>query len=356
MFNKKTIIAILSIAMAAVSITGCGSDNNKSSDGDISKATVASPEASKSYSVVCTIFTEYDWTKEILGSHAENADISYLLDSGTDLHNYQPSADDIVKISTCDLFIYVGGESDEWAEDALVNVQNPDMKVISLMDILGDSAKVEELKEGMQESEHEHEDGEEDHDDHDEEEHEHEEDEVEYDEHVWLSIKNARVLCTEIEKNIEAIDPANASDYKANLDSYISKLSDLDNSFKTLVDNAPVKTLVFGDRFPFRYFVDDYGLDYYAAFIGCSAESEASFETIKFLSDKIDELDCNTVFTLENSNKDLANSIIANSGKDGVQIAELNSLQSVSQTDIANGASYISLMQKNYDVLTDVMK
>jgi zinc transport system substrate-binding protein len=186
--------------------------------------------------------------------------------------------------------------------------------------------------------------------------HEQEEEEEEYDEHVWLSLKNAEVLCAEIEKNIEEIDPANADDYKANLDSYVSSLSELDNSFQTLVDSASVKTLVFGDRFPFRYFVDDYGLDYFAAFIGCSAESEASFETVKFLADKINELDCDTVFTLENSNKDIANSIIANSGKSGIQIAELNSLQSVSKNDISSGASYISLMQKNYDVLASVMK
>lgn len=266
-------------------------------------------------------------------------DISYLLDSGVDLHNYQPTADDIMKISTCDLFVYVGGESDEWVEGALAEATNKDMKVINLMDVLGDSAKVEELKEGMQESEHEHEDGEE-----------------EYDEHVWLSLKNAKVLCAEIEKNIEAIDSANAADYKANLDSYIAKLSELDNSFQTLVDGSSVKTLVFGDRFPLRYFVDDYGLDYFAAFIGCSAESEASFETIMFLSDKINELDCNTVFTLENSNKDIANAVINNSGKKGVQAAELNSLQSVSKDDISGGESYLSLMQKNYDVLAGVMK
>ena len=164
------------------------------------------------------------------------------------------------------------------------------------------------------------------------------------------------MLCTEIEKNIEAIDPANAADYKSNLESYIAELDELDSSFRTLVDGTSVKTLVFGDRFPFRYFVDDYGLDYYAAFIGCSAESEASFKTINFLADKINELDCDTVYTLENSNKDIASSVINNSGKDGVQIAELNSLQSVSQSDIANGASYISLMQKNYKVLCDTLK
>ena len=156
MFKKRTITAILSIAMATASFTGCSSDNNKSSDNAAVKATVSSPDTSKSYKVVCTIFPEYDWVKVIIGDQADNINLTYLLDSGIDLHNYQPTADDIMKITSCDLFVYVGGESDEWVEDALANAANPDMKVINLMDVLGDSAKVEELKECMQESEHEH--------------------------------------------------------------------------------------------------------------------------------------------------------------------------------------------------------
>lgn len=716
MFKKKLGIYTLTFAMAAMGMTGCSSSSSSSSKTEATTQ-AANKASAEPFSVVCTIFPEYDWVKEILGDHADNVELTYLLDSGVDLHSYQPTADDMMKISNCDLFVYVGGESDEWVEDALAGAANKDMKVINLMDVLGDSAKVEELKEGMQESEHEHshdhntdfedddvkdrtlsewdgswqstypllldgsldevwehkaeeddsmtaedykkkyttayetdavtinikapeieyvtaeksikaeyeysgfyirtkddgskqvrykfekksgddsaakyivfsdhniepsepehfhlysgndgfdtlveegthfptyypsaltaddiveemtggeshdhdhskevstfeddevkdrplsdwegdwqsayplvldgsldeawehksEDGSmtaeeykdyytkgyksdynaisihndhikftdkngkvtesdykytgyfiqdwstgtraamyrfeaedknsgapvyiefndhiiepekaehfhirmsnesydaivdpegnwptffdaalspeevcdevighghSDEDEEEEHEHEHEDGEEEYDEHVWLSLKNAKVLCAEIEKNIEAIDPANASDYKANLDSYVAKLSELDNSFQTLVDASSVKALVFGDRFPFRYFVDDYGLDYYAAFIGCSAETEASFKTIAFLADKVKELDCNTIFTLENSSKDIAESIINNSGKT-VDIAELNSLQSISKNDIAGGASYISLMQKNYDVLADALK
>lgn len=350
MSMKSTVLTAMSLMLAISALTGCSSANGKAaSEKSETGASVTATENketktdTETLKVVCTIFPEYDWTRSILGSHAENVDISYLLDSGIDLHNYQPTADDIMKISTCDLFVYVGGESDEWVEDVLENAVNKDMKVINLMDALGDSAKAEELKEGMQ--------GEEE-----EESEEEDEDEIEYDEHVWLSLKNAKLLCTEIESSLEAIDPANAADYKSNLESYISELDELDSSFKALVDGASVKTLVFGDRFPFRYFTDDYGLDYYAAFIGCSAESEASFETIKFLSDKVKELDCDTVYTLENSNKDIANAVISSSGKSGVKIAELNSLQSVSQNDIKDGASYISLMQKNYDVLSGTLK
>ena len=376
MFKKKTGILTLIFIMTASVAAGCGStDSSSSSQSSVSASETATtekstentseavtekeagstaardtPESTEPFSVVCTIFPEYDWVKEILGDKADNAELTYLLDNGVDLHSYQPTADDMMKISTCDLFVYVGGESDEWVEDALEDANNKDMKVINLMDILGDSAKVEELKEGMQGEEHDHDEDE--HEDHD---HDHEEEEEEYDEHVWLSVKNAKVFCAEIEKNIAEIDPANAADYKANLDSYVAKLSDLDNSFKALVDGSSVKTLVFGDRFPFRYFVDDYGLDYYAAFIGCSAETEASFETIAFLADKVKELDCKTIFTLENSDKSIAETIISTSGK-SADIAELNSLQSVSKDDISDGASYISLMQKNYDVLSEALK
>ena len=351
MFNKKIGTFALALTMLA-GMTGCGTETAAIVTTDSAAETSAASEETaenktsaenRKLSIVCTIFPEYDWVKAILGTHADDVELTYLLDNGIDLHSYQPTADDMLKISNCDLFIYVGGESDGWVDDILESSGNKDMKVIDLMDILGDSAKGEELKEGMQgeeEEEEEDEDGEE---------------EPEYDEHVWLSLKNAELLCVEIENDLAEIDPDNADDYKACLDSYVSELSDLDEKFKTLVDSAEVKTLVFGDRFPFRYFVDDYGLDYYAAFIGCSAESEASFETISFLADKVKELDCKTIYTLENSNKSIAESIISTSGKD-VDIAELNSLQSVSKDDIKNGASYISLMQKNYDVLSENLK
>ncbi len=325
MFRKKFIISAVSLSLAASSLTGCGSGSSSKSGGS------GSGDGLK---IVCTIFPEYDWVKEILGSHADSTDVTYLLDSGTDLHSYQPTADDILQISTCDIFVYVGGESEKWVDDALNEAVNKDMKVISLMDVLGDSAKEEELKEGMQ----------------GEEEEEEEEEETEYDEHVWLSLNNAKLFCNEIESALEAADPDNSADYRSELESYISELDSLDSSFRSLFESSSAKTLVFGDRFPFRYFTDDYGLDYYAAFVGCSAETEASFETIAFLADKIDELGCDTVFTLENSDKSIAETIISTSGRNA-DIAELNSLQSVSKDDIDSGASYLSLMQKNYDVL-----
>ncbi|WP_294483593.1 metal ABC transporter substrate-binding protein [uncultured Ruminococcus sp.] len=286
--------------------------------------------------VVCTTFSCYDWTREIMGEHTDDADLTYLLENGTDLHSYQPSAADIAEITSCDVFVYVGGESEEWAEDALKNASNKDMKVIKLMDTQGLNTKEEELKEGMQ--------GEK------EEEDEHSE-EPEYDEHIWLSPKNAKILCENIADAICEADPDNAEDYKSNLNGYSEKLDELDNKFKDAVASAKIKTIVFGDRFPFRYLCDDYGLDYFAAFVGCSAETEASFETIAFLVNKTDELGVNTIFTIENSDGKIAQAIISNSKNKDQKTAVLNSLQSVSANDIENGTTYISMMEDNCETL-----
>ena len=213
--------------------------------------------------VVTTIFPIYDWVREIAGDTG-NTEITLLLDSGVDLHSFQPSAQDILKVATCDLFIYVGGESDEWAEDALAEAVNPDMVVISLVEALGENAKAEEIVEGMQ-AEEEEEEGEEG-----------EEEEEEIDEHVWLSLRNAQVFTSAIADALAQKDPANADSYRANAEAYGAKLAALDAAYAGTVDSAAHKTLLFGDRFPFRYLTDDYGLTYYAAFAGCSAETEAS--------------------------------------------------------------------------------
>ena len=297
--------------------------------------------------IVTTIFPEYDWTREILGKNPANAEVTMLLDNGIDLHSYQPTAQDLIKISDCDLFIYVGGESDEWVERALEQSTNKDMVVINLLESLGDKVKEEEVKEGMQ-GEEEH-----DHEDHD---HKEEEEEVEYDEHVWLSLKNASAICETIEKGIEKIDPANASTYKENLASYKAKLNSLDADYKAAVDASAIKTLVFGDRFPFRYMVDDYGLDYYAAFVGCSAETEASFETILFLAGKIDELGLHSVLTIEGNDHRIAETVIANTSAKNQKILTMNSLQSTTSRDVTNGTSYLTVMTENLNTLKEALK
>ena len=305
--------------------------------------------------IVTTIFPAYDWAREILGDQAENAELTLLADNGVDLHSYSPSVDDILKISTCDLFIYVGGESDEWVDDALQEATNKDMIVINLLAVLGDAVKEEEVIEGMQEENHDHEhESDEDHEeDHD---HEHEEGEIEYDEHVWLSLKNAAVLVSSISDAIQKLDPDHAESYKQNSAAYIEKLNTLDAEYRAAVSGASVTTLLFGDRFPFRYLVDDYGLSYYAAFVGCSAETEASFETITFLAQKADELSLPAVMTIEGTDHRIAETIVQNTQTKDQQILTMDSMQSTTAKDAEKGISYLSLMEKNLSVLKDALK
>lgn len=335
---KKFLSAVVAAFLALGSLTACNS---------------AGAKGNGKLQIVTTIFPEYDWVMNVLGDKASGADVTMLLDNGVDLHSFQPTAADIMKISSCDLFIYVGGESDEWVEDALKEAVNKDMVVINLMDELGDAVKEEELVEGMQgEDEEEH-----DHDDHDEDhEHHHEEGEVEYDEHVWLSLRNAQVLVKSISEALQKIDAGNAEAYKKNTDSYIESLKSLDADYKAVVDAASNKTILFGDRFPFRYMVDDYGLTYYAAFVGCSAESEASFETITFLAKKEDELALPAIFTIEGKDKRIAETISQNTASKDQKILTLDSMQSVSSGDIKNGTTYMSIMESNLSVLKEALK
>lgn len=333
---KKLLSVFLIIVFALGLLTACG--------------TAPAMEASSApkLRIVTTIFPIYDWVMNALGDQTENAEVTMLLDSGVDLHSYQPTADDIVRISTCDLFVYVGGESDEWVVDALQEATNKNMLVINLMEVLGDSVKEEEIVEGM-EHDHDHE-HEEDHD-HDDHEESHEQEEAEYDEHVWLSLKNATVLCRAISDALGQIDSENAALYAANADAYIEKLNALDAKYRASVDAAAHHTLLFGDRFPFRYLADDYGLDYYAAFVGCSAETEASFETVIFLANKLDELGLPVVLQIESADGSIARTVVENTQSRDQQILTLDSMQSVTANDVAGGASYLSIMEKNLDVL-----
>ena len=333
---KKITALLLALFMLVGALAGCGKQNDTNQTDKLS--------------IVTTIFPEYDWVREILGEKADNAEITMLLDNGVDLHSYQPTADDIVKISDCDLFIYVGGESDEWVEDALRNAANGNMKVINLLEVLGDSVKTEEIVEGMQEAEHEHEDA---HAHEDAEEHEHEE---EADEHVWLSLKNAKMLVRVISKALQELDPDNKDIYAANADAYVKKLSALDAEYQAAVDAASNKTILFGDRFPFRYLVDDYGLRYYAAFVGCSAETEAGFETISFLAKRVDELKLPCVLTIEGAQHKIAETIVRNTTAKNQRVLTMDSMQSTTSKDVKNGTTYLSVMEKNLSVLKEVLR
>ncbi len=355
MKNNKILIISLAFILCIGLVSGCG---NKAAEYE-------AVTSNNKLSVVCTTFPSYDWVKEVMGERAEDFDLTLLLDNGVDLHNYQPTAEDIAKIAKCDLFIYVGGESDGWVEDALKEATNKDMRVINLMDALGSEVKEEELVEGMEEEEHEHEDGDahehEEGDAHEEEDvHEegdaHEDgEEIEYDEHVWLSLKNAQVLVQVIEETLSDIDSNNAEIYKNNSSDYITELKALDDEYETAVLSGKTNTVLFGDRFPFRYMVDDYGLDYYAAFVGCSAETEASFETIAFLAGKVDDLKLPVILVIENSDEKISEAIKSNTAGKDQKILVMNSLQSVTNSDIEAGFSYISAMKDNLEILKQAL-
>jgi zinc transport system substrate-binding protein len=310
--------------------------------------TCAGAEANQ-INIVTTIFPIYDWVREVVGDNASHANITLLLDNGVDLHSYQPTAQDILAISTSDLFIYVGGESDEWVEDVLQSAMNPNLKAINLVDAMGEDIKTEEVVEGM-EHDHDHEDSE-DHEEHDHE-HEHED---EADEHVWLSLRNAGKLTGIIADTLSEIDPDYAEYYQANASAYIGKLADLDARYTDTVNGSACKTILFGDRFPFRYLADDYGLTYFAAFSGCSAESEASFETIVFLAGKTDELGLPAVLTIEHPKTRIAETIVqATSAKDQ-KILVLDSMQGTTAADIQAGMTYFSVMESNLEVLKEAL-
>ena len=333
---KKIIAAATALLVAAGMFTGCGASEKPTAQGDKLK-------------IVTTIFPEYDWTREILGDQSERTEVTMLLDNGVDLHSYQPTADDLIKIAECDLFIYVGGESDGWVESALASTSNPDRAVINLIDTLGDSVKLEEVVEGMQETEHDHEEDE----DHA---HDVDEQEAETDEHVWLSLRNAQAVCQKIAEKLGEIDPEHEQAYTQNALAYIDQLAALDAKYQAAVDAANNKTLVFGDRFPFRYLTEDYGLDYYAAFVGCSAETEASFETIRFLAEKTDALGLSHVLTIENPKHKIAETVVANTSSKNQQVLSMDSMQSVTSKDVAAGATYLSIMEHNLDVLTQALQ
>lgn len=327
---KKRIAFLLSLALLAGVLAGCGGTNSNA-------APAQSGAEDHPLRIVCTIFPAYDWVMQILGGNAAEAEVTMLLDNGVDLHSYQPTADDLVKVSTCDVFLYVGGESDAWVADALKEAANKNMVVINLLDVLGGAVKEEEVKEGMEPEAEEEGSG------------------PAYDEHVWLSLKNAKALCGYIARQLEAVDSARAEAYAAHADAYLAQLDALDTAYQSAVDAAKFHTLLFGDRFPFRYLTDDYGLDYYAAFVGCSAETEASFETIAFLAGKVDALGLTSVITIEGAAHKIAETIIRSTAGQNQAILTMDSMQSTTSKDVAGGTTYLSVMTDNLAVLKEAL-
>lgn len=322
---KKLISVCLCVLLLISVFSACGS-------------TQTNPEENKekNLKIVTTIFPVYDWVIEILGDKAENADVQMLIDTGVDFHSFQPTAADILSISECDLFAFIGGESDSWIGDALSASEDKDTLAVNLMEALGDRAKEEELKEGMEAEEET-------------------EEEAEYDEHIWLSLKNAEFLVSYLADKISAVDSENSETYKKNAEAYIEKIEELDEKYEEALEDAKIKTVVFADRFPFRYLVDDYDIDYYAAFMGCSAESEASFKTVDFLAQKLNELSLDSVLTLEGTDHRIAEAVVSNTGRDNIDILSVDSIQSVTKTDVENGAKYLDIMENNLGVFTEAL-
>lgn len=313
---KKKFLLITIIILGAFIFKACNTN------------TVEKTEEAK-INVVTSIFSSYDWVREITKDTSVN--IVNLTDNGVNLHNYDPTPEDISKVLKSDLFIYVGSHSDSWARKIVKD--NPELNSIKLTGILKDNLLSEEIKEGMEDPDacpcgDDHHKG-------------------HKDEHVWLSLRNAKIAATEIATKLKEINPDDAKTYDKNLNDYINKLDELDKKYAEKIIASKNNTLVFGDRFPFRYLLNDYGLDYYAAFFGCSAESEASFETVLFLVKKIDELGLDYVYSLSDSDHKIAQTIADNLKKD-VEIININSLETVRSTD---NTSYLEVMEQNLEAI-----
>ena len=317
----RKIIAVIAAAALGVSLCGCTSPEKSESSGKLK--------------VIVTIFPAYDFARQVFG---DTADIKMLLKPGQESHSYDPSAKDIVEISGCDLFVYNGGESDQWVESVLKSA--PEVETFRMTDAV--SLLDEEVTEGMQNAgEH----------DHDEEEHE-EEHEDEYDEHVWTSPDNASAIVKALGKRAAELFPENADSLTANADCYAGKINELDAKFAELLSGEE-RYFIFGDRFPLLYFFRHYGLNYYAAFPGCGSETEPSAQTMTFLLDKLRQPDSvPAVFCIELSSRRLGEVLAEDSG---LPVVEFHTCHNISADDLAAGETYVSLMERNYEVLSDIL-
>ena len=342
---SKLLTLLMILVMCASCFYGCSSDKKEEN-------------SSKKIKVVATIFPVYDFLREIGG---DKIDLTMLMTPGAETHSYEPTPKDMTTVSNADFFAYVGGDSDEWVDKILDGNKNDKMKVVTLMDCV--KTVDEEHVEGMEE-EHDHDhdedvDGKDDsdkdkdeHDEHDEHDHNHDGDEPEQDEHVWTSPKNAIEIVKKLTSELSKVDPDNANYYKENSKNYIKKLENLDKKFEDVVKNGKRKEIIFGDRFPFRYFVDRYGLKYYAAFPGCSTDTEASASTVAFLTNKVKEDKIPVIFHIELSNNKIAKSIAEATG---AKMLQLNAVHNVTKEDFEKGETYLSLMEKNLKPLEEAL-
>ena len=305
--------------------------------------------------VVTTIFPPYDFVREIAG---DEADIKMLLKPGEETHSYEPTPQDIIAIQNSDVFIYTGGENDVWVEDILSSMPDSDLVTLRLVDCV--ETVEEEQVEGMKGSaghDHDEEDYDDVHGGHTDEADEadgedEEESPHEADEHVWTSPVNASLIAEQIKNVLSKADPDNRGMYEENTLAYQEQLAELDGQFREVVDHAKRNIMIFGDRFPFRYFADEYGLEYYAAFPGCAGDTEPSAATMAFLIEKVREEKVPAVLKMELSSADIANAIAEATG---TEVKVLYSCHNLSADDLENGETYLSMMQKNVETLKEVL-
>ena len=318
---SKILLVFVVAVFSIVSLTGC----NKNKDNE------------NKLTIVTTNFPSYDFARAVVKDN-KDVELKMLLKPGAESHDFEPTPQDIIDIKNSDLFIYTGGESDEWISDILDDIDTDKTKVIKMMDLV--DTLEEEIVEGMEDEEHE------------EEEEHHDEEEVEYDEHVWTSPVNAIKIVNALRDEVVSIDNDNKKVYVDSAKEYTDKLEKIDNEFKDIVKNAKRKEIIFGDRFPLRYFVDEYNLKYYAAFPGCSAQTEASAKTISYLVDKVKEDKIPVVFHIELSNGKIAEAI---SKETGAKVLEFNTAHNISQKDFDAGVTYVDIMEENTKVLKEAL-
>ena len=311
----KRLLSILMCAVLALALSACGP---------------VQPAEAEGVSVVATVFAPYDFARQLVG---DNGKVTMLLPPGSETHSYEPTPKDILEIQSADVFIYVGGESDAWVADVLESV-GEGVRAVTLTDCV--ELLEEETVEGME--------GEDAHEGHGH--------EAEYDEHVWTSPRNAALICEKIAAALCEADPDNASEYNANLAAYRAELARLDAAFTAIVADGARDTIIFADRFPLLYFARAYGLEYYAAFPGCSDDAEPSAATVAFIIDKVREENIPVVFHVELANEDMADTVC---DETGAAKRQFNACHNVTRSQFNEGVTYLDLMWENTEVLKEAL-
>lgn len=327
---KKWLAATLVLCALLLCVAGCGRR-----------------EEDDTVKIVCTVFPLYEWARNIVGD-AENVEVVWLVRNGTDVHSYQPTTADIVEMISCDLLLYVGGESDTWVEECLKNREDDDRVMLDLSQAEGVTLRqvtAESIVSEEEEHHHTHHHG-----------HDHDHTQGSADEHIWLSLRNAVACGTAIADALCELDSEREESYRDNLQAYTQRLQDLDAAYTEAVAAAREPTLLFADRFPFVYLAEDYGLRYVAAFEGCTTEAEATPDTIIHLAEHADEWDLGWIMTTESSDGKLAQSVIQATKEKNQTVAVLDSMQSVNERDVETGATYLGIMERNLEVLRRVME